>query len=69
MRCYVSASSLLDEFMKYHEDLNNYENNRSGFDKMYEILDKYGTENEDVDTVFVRAPYQDQKRMIELIKP
>lgn len=65
----VTASSLLDEFMKYHEDLGNYENNTDGFDKMYDILSKYGTENEPVDKVFIRAPEDDQKRMIELIKP
>ena len=65
----VTASSLLDEFMKYHEDPGNYENNTDGFDEMYDILSKYGTENEPVDKVFIRAPEDDQKRMIELIKP
>lgn len=65
----ITASSLVDEFMKYHEDPGNYENNTDGFDEMYDILSKYGTENEPVDKVFIRAPEDDQKRMIELIKP
>lgn len=65
----ITASSLVDEFMKYHELPGNYGDNPDGFDKMYDILDKYGNENEPVDKVFVRAPEDDQKRMIELIKP
>lgn len=73
MKKYVKSSSdsnsLLDEFMRYHEDPDNYEKNRDGFDKVYSILDKYGTENENVDEVFVRAPENVQRRMIELIKP
>ena len=73
MKKYVKSSSdsnsLLDEFMRYHEDFDNYRKNRDGFDKVYSILDKYGTENESVDKVFVRAPEDVQRRMIELIKP
>lgn len=65
----ITASSLVDEFMKYHELPGNYAENPDGFDKMYDILDKYGNENEPVDKVFVRAPEDAQKRMIELIKP
>ena len=65
----ITASSLVDEFMKYHEDVDNQYNNEYGFQEMYKILEKYGHENEPVDKVFVRAPEDDQKRMIELIKP
>jgi len=63
------TASLLDTFMKYHEDADNYSRNRDGFDKMYEILDHYGNENEDVDVVFSRATPADQERMVQLIKP
>lgn len=73
MKKYVESSSdsnsLLDKFMRYHEDPDNYEKNRDGFDKMYAILDKYGTENENVDEVFVRAPENVQKRLVDLIRP
>ena len=65
----ITASSLVDEFKKYHDLPYNYEDNRDGFNKMYNILDKYGTEDEDVYTVFKRATEADQKRMVELIKP
>ena len=65
----IESSTLLDEFMSYHEDPDNYRSNESGFEKMYEILDKYGTEDEDVDEVFDRATEADQIRMINLIKP
>lgn len=63
------AFALVDEFMKYHEDFDNYHRNPSGFDNMYKILSKYGSEDEDVDEVFNRASKEDQLKMIELIKP
>ncbi len=63
------SNSLLDEFMRYHEDFDNYRKNRDGFDKVYSILDKYGTENESVDKVFVRAPEDVQRRLVDLIRP
>ena len=66
---YVSASSLVDEFMKYHEDSANYNANPGGFDRMYDILSQYGDENEDVNIVFERAPRNVQEKMIDLIKP
>lgn len=73
MKKYVNSSSdsnfLLDEFMRYHEDPDNYEKNRDGFDKVYSILDKYGTENETVDEVFVRVPENVQRRLVDLIRP
>ena len=65
----VLANSMTDEFLRYHEDPDNYEKNRDGFDKVYSILDKYGTENENVDEVFVRAPENVQRRLVDLIRP
>ena len=65
----VIRASKVDEFMRYHEDPNNYPSNEDGFNKMYDILNEYGTENEDVDVVFKRATPEDQDRMIALIKP
>lgn len=65
----VVAESLVDTFMRYHEDENNASRNANGFDKMYEILDKYGDESEDVDVVFMRATPEDQQKMIDLINP
>ena len=59
----------VDEFMKYHEDQNNWASNEDGFNKMYDILDKYGTEDETVDIVFQRASEADQDRMLDLIRP
>lgn len=64
----IESSTLLDEFMAYHEDPDNYRTNEAGFEKMYEILDKYGTEDEDVDEIFNRASEADQIRMVNLIK-
>lgn len=63
------TASLVDTFMKYHEDIDNAYRNEAGFDKMYRILDKYGDENESVDVVFQRATPEDQKEMIKLITP
>ena len=65
----IVAESLVDTFMRYHEDENNASRNADGFDKMYEILDKYGDESEDVDVVFMRATPEDQQKMIDLIDP
>lgn len=65
----VIKASKVDEFLKYHEDKNNYHDNPDGFDKMYRILDKYGDENETVDVIFERATPEDQDKMIALIKP
>lgn len=68
MKRYVKAESLVDEFLEYHEDPNAYHANPEGFDKMYEILSKYGDESENVDVVFQRAPLKDQRKMIQLIR-
>ena len=69
MKRAIKAASLVDTFMKYHEDENNYYDNPDGFDKMYEILSKYGDESEDVDVVFKKASPDDQRLMVALIKP
>lgn len=61
--------SMVTEFMRYHDDPDNYSRNQKGFDEMYDILNQYGSEDEDVDTVFVRATPADQKRMLDLITP
>lgn len=68
MKRYIKASKV-SEFLKYYEDADNYSRNPDGFDKMYDILSKYGDENETVDVVFERATPEDQDKMIELIKP
>lgn len=71
MKRQIKASSLTDLFLQYHENAENYNNNRAGFDKMYSILDKYDTSNgnDSVDVVFEKATPEDQERMIELIRP
>ena len=70
MKKYVSAA-LVDEFLKYHEDEDNYVNNRNGFDKMYSILEKYDDSNgnDNVDVAFLKATPEDQQRMVDLIRP
>lgn len=63
----VMTESLVDTFLKYHDDANNA--NNPGFDKMYAILSKYGDETEPVDEIFLRAPEDEQKEMVSLITP
>lgn len=65
----IQTSTLVEEFMKYHEDGDNYRNNEIGFDQMYEILDQYGDASEDVNVVFDRASEEDKQKMIDLIRP
>lgn len=62
-------ASLESEFLRYHEDDDNYARNQAGFDAMYDILSKYGSEEERVDEVFKRATLEDQQKMVELITP
>lgn len=70
MKRYVRAS-LVDTFLKYHDDENNYASNRDGFDKMYSILEKYDNSNgnDSVDIAFLKATPEDQKKMVDLITP
>lgn len=72
MKKYIRASeNLVDTFLRYHDDEKNYHSNPSGFDAMYEILEKYddSNHNDTVDVAFKRATPEDQKRMVELITP
>lgn len=71
MKKYYVRASRVDEFMKYHEDSQNWKENQEGFLRMYDILDKYDNSNgnEDVDVLFERATEADQQRMIDLINP
>ena len=68
MKRYIRSTSDVDTFMKFHEDLDNYRNKPEVFDEIYEILDKYGDESEDVDVVFKRATPEDQRKLMALIQ-
>lgn len=65
----VTSSTSLDEFIEYHDDPDNFRENEAGFNAMYDILSKYGSEDEDVDVVFERASDADKKAMLDLIRP
>lgn len=67
----VSNSELLETFLRYHDNPDNYAHNRNGFDDMYEILEKYDDSNKEdtVDVAFLKAPLADQIKMVELITP
>lgn len=70
MKRYIRASSLTDEFMKYHESYGYNSNIKPGtLDKVYDILDKYGNDTEPVDEVFDRATPEDQQKMLDLLRP
>lgn len=71
MKRYIKSESLVDTFLKYHDDAKNYNENPNGFDKMYSILEKYDDSNgnDSVDVAFLKATPEDQKKMIELITP
>lgn len=65
----MDSDELLELFLKYHEDADNYRNNSYRFEKMYEILSKYGDQTENVDEIFLRAPHSEQVEMVNLIAP
>ena len=71
MKRIIKAESLVDTFLRYHDDENNWASNRNGFDKMYEILEKYDDSNgnDTVDVAFRKASPEDQERMVALITP
>lgn len=71
MKKVIKSASKLDTFLLYHDDETNWNSNRSGFDKMYNILDKYDDSNgnDTVDVAFQKATLEDQDRMIALITP
>ena len=57
MQRYVKSESLVDKFLRYHDDESNWAHNQNGFDKMYEILEKYDDSNgtDTVDVAFMKA--------------
>lgn len=57
MKRYIRSESLVDTFLRYHDDPNNYPNNEDNFDKMYAILEKYDDSNgnDTVDVAFNKA--------------
>lgn len=59
----------VDDFLKWHDDATNYQYQQDNFEQMYAILDKYVSEDEAVDEVFKRATPEDQKKMLDLIRP
>ena len=71
MKRYIRSESLVDTFLRYHDDPNNYAHNEDGFDQMYAILEKYDDSNgnDTVDVAFNKATREDQLKMIELINP
>ena len=69
MKQYITASSLTDEFLKYYVSLDDIGQDAYKLNKVYEILDKYGDDTEPVDKVFVRATPEDQKKMVDIIRP
>jgi len=68
MRRVIKASKVQD-FMRYHNSASNYYKHPDDFDRVYDILDKYGDENEDVSDLFQKASELDQDLMLALIKP
>lgn len=67
-------SSLVDTFLQYHDDEENYKHQDMNYDKLYDMLNAYAKPGEnpedmDVDKLFVRAPETEQRAMIALIDP
>lgn len=59
----------LQLFLELHEDPKNYENNRYGFDKLYELFDSYGfSSDEDVDVCFNALSEEDKELALQLIR-
>lgn len=58
-----------EEFLKWHDDPENYRKYRDKFYAIYDIFDEYGfSDNEDVDTEYERLSYEDQVRVTNIIK-
>ena len=70
MKRFIKASKV-DTFLKYHDDENNWRTNRNGFERMYNILNKYDDSNgnDTVDVAFNKATPEEQDKMIALITP
>ena len=70
MKHLIKQATLLDQFMTYHEDYDNYSKHINNFKKMYKVLDKYmKSPDENVSDAFERAPEDEQKYMVDLIRP
>lgn len=70
MKKYIKAKSLVDTFLKYHDDMDNYRSQEGNFDKAYEILDKYGDSDDyDVREAFLKANPDEQNEIVRLITP
>ena len=58
-----------EEFLKWHDDPENYRKYKDKFYAIYDIFDEYGfSDNEDVDTDYERLSYEDQVRVTNIIK-
>jgi len=67
-------SSLVDTFVRYHDDPENYDHQRVNYDELYDKLSKYAKPGENpedmnVDELFVRATPAEQEAMVRLISP
>lgn len=62
----TKKSNLTERFMSIHEKPSTRFN--KNLKKVYEMLDKYGTEKEDVDKVFNRATLKEKLEMVKLLK-
>jgi hypothetical protein len=62
----VKKKNLIEQFMSIHEKPSTRFN--KNLKKVYEMLDKYGTEKEDVDKVFNRATLKEKLEMVKLLK-
>ena len=67
-------SSLVDTFLRYHDDAENYKNQEVNYDELYDRLSKYAKPGENpedmnVDELFVRATPAEQAYMVRLISP
>lgn len=58
-----------EEFLKWHDDPENYRKYRDKFYAIYDIFGEYGfSDDEDVDTEYERLSYEDQVRVTNIIK-
>ena len=67
-------SSLVDTFLRYHDDAENYKNQEVNYEELYDRLSKYAKPGENpedmyVDELFVRATPAEQVSMVRLISP
>ena len=60
--------SLAEQFIKFHDNIDNYKAKAEAFNSVYSILDKYGDATESVDVQFAKATLDEQQHMIELLR-